>query len=40
VAGRLGAQWEAGANLMLLDATLDKGSANVGNRAAGARMDF
>jgi iron complex outermembrane receptor protein len=36
VAGRLGAQWDAGANLMLLDATLDKGSANVGNRVAGA----
>jgi iron complex outermembrane receptor protein len=36
VAGKLGPQWEAGASLMLLDATLDKGSANVGNRVAGA----
>jgi iron complex outermembrane receptor protein len=36
VAGRLGAQWLLGGNLMFLDSAYDKGNANIGNRVAGA----
>lgn len=35
-AARLGPRWQVSGHLMLLDASYDKGSANIGNRVAGA----
>jgi iron complex outermembrane recepter protein len=36
LAGRLGVRWQLQGNVMLLDTSYDKGSANIGNRVAGA----